>query len=104
MNQRNEELEAARGQIAALKAEVDKLQVTAKREAEAPPRPKRDQSLVANDQEELAKLKSQVDGLSRTIAREREERKRVQANMLALQEERQKLETELLLCHASEVE
>src|SRR5262245_52778789 len=93
---RETELQEARGQIAALKAEVEKLQAAAKqREGELAERTKERDALQTKSREELASMRSQLEKLEASIAGERKDREKTLADAKRLEGEKQKLEAEL---------
>jgi chromosome segregation ATPase len=93
---REKELQEARGQIASLKADVEKLQAAAKqRDGEQAERSKERESLETKSREELASMRSQLEKLQASITTERQEREKASADAKRLQGEKQKLETEL---------
>jgi DNA repair exonuclease SbcCD ATPase subunit len=93
---REAELQEARGQVASLKADVEKLQVAAKqRDGELAARTKEQESLETKNREELASMRSQLEKLEASLGAERKDREKAAANAKRLEDEKQKLETEL---------
>jgi chromosome segregation ATPase len=93
---REAELQEARGQIASLKADVEKLQAAAKqRDGELANRTKERESLETKSREELTSMRSQLDKLEASLGAERKDREKAAADAKRLEEEKQKLETEL---------
>jgi len=93
---REAELQEARGQIASLKADVEKLQAAAKqRDGDLATRTKERESLETKSREELTSMRSQLDKLEASLGAERKDREKAAADAKRLEEEKQKLETEL---------
>lgn len=93
---REAELQEARGQIASLKADVEKLQAAAKqRDGELANRTKERESLETKSREELTSMRSQLDKLEASLGAERKDREKAAADAKRLEGEKQKLETEL---------
>jgi chromosome segregation ATPase len=93
---REAELQEARGQIASLKSDVEKLQAAAKqRDGELANRTKERESLETKSREELTSMRSQLDKLEASLGAERKDREKAAADAKRLEEEKQKLETEL---------
>ncbi len=90
---RETELQEARGQITSLKADVEKLQATAKqRDGELAERAK---ALEAKSREEAASLRSQLEKMEASLAAERTEREKASAEAKRLDGEKQKLNAKL---------
>jgi chromosome segregation ATPase len=93
---REAELQEAQGQVASLKADVEKLQAAAKqRDGELAARTKERESLEAKNREELAALRSQLEKLEASLGAERKDREKATADAKRLEDEKQTLETEL---------
>jgi len=96
LSAREAELQEARGQIASLKAEVEKLQAAAKqRDGELAEHAKQRESVEAKSREELASLRSQLEKLEASLGSERKDREKAVADAKRLEEEKQKAEADL---------
>jgi chromosome segregation ATPase len=93
---RETELQEARGQVAALKADMEKLQAAAKqRDGELADRTKERESLEAKNREELSSLRSQLEKSEASLGAERKDREKAAADANRLEGEKQKLEAQL---------
>jgi hypothetical protein len=93
---RETELQEVRGEIASLKADVEKLKTAAKqRDGELTERRKERESLEAKSRDELASMRSQLGKLEASLAEERKERERAENEVKHLEAEREKLRAQL---------